>query len=185
MITIGVMILLGIEPVVANGTNRIGVLVGTTSGALAFKSEKFTDVRQSLILGLCAVPGAIIGSLYSVQIDNTLFTRILAVVMIMLLVTMFIPKKKQKDIAEKAKASTLIYPAMFIVGLYGGFIQVGVGFILMAFLRHLMSYDLLRTNMHKVFVVLIYTIPVLLVFGINGKIDWYYAIVRSFGNALG
>ncbi len=185
MITIGVMILLGIEPVVANGTNRIGVLVGTTSGALAFKSEKFTDVRQSLILGLCAVPGAIIGSLYSVQIDNTLFTRILAVVMIMLLVTMFIPKKKQKDIAEKAKASTLIYPAMFIVGLYGGFIQVGVGFILMAFLRHLMSYDLLRTNMHKVFVVLIYTIPVLLVFGINGKIDWYYAIVMSFGNALG
>ena len=185
MITIGVMIMLGIEPVVANGTNRIGVLVGGASGAMAFKSEKLTDLRQSIVLGLWAVPGAIIGSLYSIEISNLLFTRILAVVMIVLLVTMFIPYKTHEALIKKTTNSWFIYPAMFVVGLYGGFIQVGVGFLLMASIRHLMCYDLLRTNMHKVFVVLIYTIPVLCVFGISGKIDWWYAFIMACGNFVG
>jgi uncharacterized protein len=55
----------------------------------------------------------------------------------------------------------------------------------MAAFRHLMSYDLLRVNMHKTFVVLIYTIPVLIIFGISGKVNWIYALVISLGNALG
>lgn len=185
MLTIGALILIGVEPTVANGTNRIGVLAGTGSGALTYKASKFTDLRTSLILGASAIPGAILGSFYSVKISNQLFQKLLAGVMIFILITMFIPKRKKEVATEKLKNSWLIYPAMVLVGLYGGFIQVGVGFIIMAFLRHLMSYDLLRVNMHKVFIVVIYTIPVLIVFGISGKINWYYAIVMSLGNALG
>lgn len=185
MLTIGAMILLGMEPTVANATNRIGVLVGTGSGALTYRAEKFTDLKTSLILGACAIPGAIIGSIYSVKISNQLFQRLLAVVMILVLITMFIPKGKQNKTTEKLKNSWLIYPAMVLVGLYGGFIQAGVGFIIMAFLRHLMSFDLLRVNMHKVFIVVIYTVPVLVVFGLSGKISWFHAITMSLGNALG
>jgi len=185
MLTIGALILIGVEPTIANGTNRIGVLVGTGSGALTYKAEKFTDLKTSLILGASAIPGAILGSIYSVKISNLLFQRILAVVMIFILISMFIPKKKRALANEKLKKSWLIYPAMVLVGLYGGFIQVGVGFIIMAFLRHLMAYDLLRVNMHKVFIVVIYTIPVLIIFGMSGKINWFYAIVMSLGNALG
>lgn len=185
VLTIGALILVGVEPVIANGTNRIGVLFGTGTGALTYKAEKFTDLKTSLTLGVSAIPGAILGSYYSVQISNELFQRVLAIVMILILVTMFIPKKKQTDVADKLKKSWLIYPAMVLVGLYGGFIQVGVGFIIMAFLRHLMAYDLLRVNMHKVFIVVIYTIPVLIIFGFSGKINWYYAIIMSMGNALG
>ncbi len=181
MITVGLMILLHVDPSVANGTNRIGVLVGTGTGALAFKSEKYTDLKQSFLLGICAVPGAIIGSLFSISISDELFKKILALVMIFILITLFIKKNK----TTKTKKSVWIYPAMFLVGLYGGFIQIGVGFILMAFLRHLMSYDLVRTNMHKVFVVLIYTVPILLIFGISGNINWSLAFSMSAGNALG
>ena len=55
----------------------------------------------------------------------------------------------------------------------------------MAAIRHLMSVDLIKTNMHKVFVVLIYTLPVLLVFGLSGHIHWLYALSLSIGNAVG
>lgn len=181
MITVGLMILLNIDPSVANGTNRIGVLVGTSTGALAYKSEKITEFKQSFLLGICAIPGAILGSIYSITISDELFKKILALVMIFILLTLFIRKKKEVS----KKQSFFIYPAMVLVGFYGGFIQIGVGFILMAFLRHLLSLDLVRTNMHKVFVVLIYTLPVLLVFGLSGNINWPVAIVMSAGNALG
>ncbi|MCG8697299.1 MAG: sulfite exporter TauE/SafE family protein [Bacteroidales bacterium] len=184
MITIGSMIMLGIDPQVANATNRIGVLVGTGTGAAAFKSEKFTDLKTSLLLGLCAIPGAILGAIYSINITSEQFQKVLAIVMILIIITMFIPKKKREQ-SGKSINKFLIYPAMVLVGIYGGFIQVGVGFLLMAALRHLMSYDLIRVNMHKVFVVLIYTIPVLVLFGLTGKINWMLAIVMSCGNALG
>jgi len=185
MLTIGAMILLGVEPVVANGTNRIGVLTGTVSGAITYKAEKFTDLKTSILLGVCAVPGAILGSIFSIKISNQLFEKLLAVIMIFILISMLLPSKKKEQAAEKLKKSYLIYPAMVLIGFYGGFIQIGVGLILMAAIKFLMSYDLVRANMHKTFVVLIYTLPVLLIFGINGKVNWFYSIVLALGNALG
>ena len=183
VISIGTMILLGIEPTVANATNRVGIIVATGTGSLAFKSEKFSDVKTSLILALCAIPGAIVGAFYSVSISNEMFQRLLAIVMIFILITLLIPKKKVA--VENAKKSPLIYPAMFVIGFYGGFIQVGVGFLLMAAIRYLMSYDLLRVNMHKVLIVTIYNLPVLIVFILSGKVEWLYAIALSIGNAIG
>jgi uncharacterized protein len=184
-LTIGIMILLGIEPVIANGTNRIGVLTGTLSGALTYKAEKFTDLKTSFLLSACAIPGAIAGSLISVRISNELFQKVLSIVMIFIMITMLLPKKKKELSVNQLKKNYLIYPVMFAIGFYGGFIQIGVGFILMAAFRHLMSYDLIRVNMHKTFVVLIYTIPVLIIFGISGKVNWIYALAISLGNALG
>jgi uncharacterized protein len=185
VLTIGIMILLGVEPVIANGTNRIGVLTGTVSGALTYKAEKFTDLKTSLILSACAIPGAIAGSLISVHISNELFQKVLSVVMIFIMITMLLPKKKKEVPINQLKKNFLIYPVMFAIGFYGGFIQIGVGFILMAAFRHLMAYDLLKVNMHKTFVVLIYTIPVLVIFGLSGKVNWVYALAISLGNALG
>lgn len=182
MLTVGLMILLGVDPSVANGTNRIGVLVGTASGALAFRSEKFMDLKQSLLLGAFAIPGAILGSIFSVSISDALFQKILASVMIFVMISLFLP---QKSAVKEADSPWLIYPAMVVVGFYGGFIQIGVGFLLMAVFRHLMALDLVHTNMHKVFVVLIYTIPILLVFGLSGNIDWLLALSLSAGNAIG
>jgi uncharacterized protein len=185
VLTIGIMILLGVEPVIANGTNRIGVLTGTVSGALTYKAEKFTDLKTSFILSAFAIPGAILGSLISVRISNELFQKVLSIVMIFIMITMLLPKKKKGLSVDQLKKNWLIYPVMFVIGFYGGFIQIGVGFILMAAFRHLMAYDLLHVNMHKTFVVLIYTIPVLIIFGFSGKINWIYALAISLGNALG
>lgn len=183
ILTIGAMILFGVEPQVANATNRIGVLTGTISGATAYKTEKFTDLKTSLLLAACAIPGAVIGAFYSISISNEQFQKALAVVMILILVSMFLPKHKKEKESKITKYA--IYPVMVAIGFYGGFIQVGVGLILMAAFRHLMAYDLLRVNMHKVFVVLIYTIPVLVIFGISGKINWVLAIALSAGNSIG
>ncbi|MBN2344710.1 MAG: sulfite exporter TauE/SafE family protein [Deltaproteobacteria bacterium] len=184
MIVLGFMMLLGVDPATANGTNRVGVLVSTATGAAAYRSENYTDIRESLKLGLWSIPGAIAGAFFSVRISGALYEKLLAIVMIAVVVSMFLPKRstKKKDAPGKGK---WMYPAMLLVGFYGGAVQVGVGIFIYAALRHLGNMPLMRVNMHRVFIVLIFIVPVMAVFIWSGKINWAYAVVLCIGNAVG
>ena len=62
---------------------------------------------------------------------------------------------------------------------------MGVGFIIMASLQHLMKLNLVYVNMHKVFIVLVYTLPALLIFALTGNVNWFWGIVLGTGTALG
>jgi hypothetical protein len=74
---------------------------------------------------------------------------------------------------------------MVAAGFYGGFIQAGVGFILMAILHGVLGLDLVRVNMHKVLVVGIYTLAALIIFAVRGQVLWSVGLVLAIGNALG
>ena len=74
---------------------------------------------------------------------------------------------------------------MFAVGFYGGFIQAGVGFVIMATLLHLYGIDLIKINMHKVFIVMVFTVPAVILFIVTGNVDWFAAIALSIGMMLG
>jgi uncharacterized membrane protein YfcA len=74
---------------------------------------------------------------------------------------------------------------MILIGFYGGFLQVGVGFIIMALLHNFLKLDLIRVNMHKVFIVFVFTIPALLVFILTDNVNWFYGLSLSAGNAFG
>jgi uncharacterized membrane protein YfcA len=52
-------------------------------------------------------------------------------------------------------------------GFWGGFIQIGVGFILMPILHRVLGLDLIRLNLYKVMNVLVYTIVALFIFAAN------------------
>ena len=82
-------------------------------------------------------------------------------------------------------AHPFLYPALVAVGFYGGFLQIGVGFLFMATLYHLLRVDLIRVNMHKVFIILLYTLPALIVFSLTGNVNWGYGLILAAGNALG
>ena len=98
------------------------------------------------------------------RVSNYMFQRILGVVLIFVIVSMFSARSYGNDHAKQGQKSWLIYPALFAIGFYGGFIQVGVGFLFMASLYHLLRENLVKVNMHKVFIILIYTIAALVVF---------------------
>ena len=55
----------------------------------------------------------------------------------------------------------------------------------MIVLHGLMNLDLVKTNMHKVFIVLIYTVPALIIFALGGKVIWWMGLLLAAGNALG
>lgn len=185
-IVLPVLIFLGLDASVANGTNRVAIFIQNVSAIISFKKEKISNFGLSLKIGVFALPGAVAGAIIATKISNQLFETILAVVMIGIVITMLIPKSKKDYSVEVIKKTPfLIYPAMFLIGFYGGFIQVGVGFLLMAALHHILKLNLLNVNMHKVFIVFLYTIPALSIFIFTGNIDWLIGIILACGNAFG
>ena len=130
-------------------------------------------------------PGGIVGALAAVNVSDPVFKRILAGVLIFVIISMFMPKPSRENIAGKIEKRLLLYAAMFGIGFYGGFIQAGVGFLLMAALFHITTHSLVKVNAHKVFIVFIYTIPAFAVFIAAGKVDWALGFILAAGNAAG
>ena len=186
-LTLPTLIFLGLNSSLANGTNRIAILIQNISGIVSFKQEKYHKFKMSLKLASFTLPGAIAGSIIATTISDTLFQKILAYVLIGIIVSLLVPRSNQKKIEDNKQyqRNWFIYPAMVLVGFYGGFIQAGVGFLLMASLYHLMRLDLVHVNMHKIFIVFIYTIPALLIFFLTHNVDLKFGLTLAAGNAFG
>jgi uncharacterized membrane protein YfcA len=185
LISLPILIFLGLEPAMANGTNRVAILVQNITAVSSFRRRGYSQIKQSLGLGLCTIPGAVAGAFVAVTIDPTLFKRILGAVLVMA-VMLILRRRPPADGAENSVSRpTLAYLGMVGVGFWGGFMQAGVGFLIMPILYQLLRLDLVRVNMHKVFIVGIYTIPALLVFAVQGKVWWLGGLALAAGNAFG
>ncbi|HQU72958.1 MAG TPA: sulfite exporter TauE/SafE family protein [Calditrichia bacterium] len=183
-----VLIFLGLDAGTANGTNRVALLVQNFAAIWSFRRRNVSALRQSLKLGLWTLPGGILGVIVAVKISNDWFENILGVVLIFVVLSMVFSSKLNRGTlppGTEEEPRWWIYPAMLGVGFYGGFIQVGVGFIIMAALFYFVTSDLVRVNFYKVSVVLLYTLPVLGVFILNGKVDWPVGLALAAGNSFG
>lgn len=185
-LTLPTLIFLGLDAALANGTNRVAIFIQNIFAVASFHNRKVHQFKKSTALALFTLPGAIIGAIVATRVSNILFQRILGAVLILIVFSMFFSRSyKNNNDNQSQTTQWLIYPALFGIGFYGGFIQAGVGFIIMASLYHLLHLDLIQVNMHKVFIVLIYTLPALLVFAYTGNVNWAYGLVLAAGNALG
>ncbi|MGD2246362.1 MAG: sulfite exporter TauE/SafE family protein [Candidatus Aminicenantes bacterium] len=172
----------------ANGTNRVAIFFQNLFAVASFKKREFHEFRLSGKLSLLTLPGAIIGSILATRISSVLFERILGGVLIFIVISMFITRSYgngNKDQDQERHKNWLIYPALVGIGFYGGFLQIGVGFLFMAALYHLFKLDLIRVNMHKVFIILVYTVPAMIIFLVTGNINWKFGLSLAAGSAIG
>lgn len=184
-ITLPLLIFLGLDAGTANGTNRVAILVQNVSAVLSFKSDRKTRLKKSLSYGLWTIPGAVLGAFTAANIEDAVFEKILAGFLVAVVVTMLFPKKNSYTDQIIDRKSFWTGPALLCIGFYGGFIQLGVGFLLMAVFVHLLKLDLLTTTVHKITIVLLYTIPALLMFAVMDRINWELGLVLAAGNAAG
>jgi uncharacterized membrane protein YfcA len=187
-ISLPFLIFLGLPVNVANGTNRIAVLLQNATATTSFAREKVMDFRKALSLSVASILGAIGGALIAVHLNEVLMRRMVGSVLIMmLLLVIFKPDIWIKSQAVKScKRNTIIsFIIFFFIGAYGGFIQVGTGFFLLAGLVLHERLNLLKANAIKVFLVLVYTPLALLVFILNKQVDYKLGLVLAIGNMLG
>jgi uncharacterized membrane protein YfcA len=185
-LTLPVLIFLGLDGAMANGTNRVALVLQNFFAVLSFRKREFHQYQRSFHLAIMTLPGAIIGAMAANKISDVWFQRILSLVLIGIVVSMFFPSQKiGPATSAEGKKTWQIYPVMVGIGFYGGFIQVGVGFMFMAALYHILKMDLVYVNMHKVFIVLVYMIPTLYIFLYHGKVDWLIGLCLAVGNSFG
>jgi len=144
LISMPVLIFLGLPSAVANGTNRVALMVQSLVAIGYFRQKGFFYPKLSLMLGIPALVGSSAGA--------------------------------------RLAAAALVF---FGVGFYGGFIQAGVGFIIIAALALITGMSLVKINSLKVLITLIYMSTSLLVFVLSGKVDWLLGFVLAAGNAAG
>jgi len=184
-LTLPALIFLGLDSTVANGTNRIAVILQNVSAIYAFKRENYSQFKLSWKLSIITLPGTIAGAVFALSIGDELFEKILGVIMIGVIISMIVPNPGVKTDNKLNKIPWTVHLSMFGIGFYGGFIQVGIGFMIMAALQYLMKLNLVIVNMHKVFIVLILTIPAFIIFLVSGNINWQFGISLAIGNAFG
>jgi len=187
LLTLHILIFLGLPPQVANGTNRIVILFQSITGTLGFRSKKISVAPLPLYLGLTATLGAVVGAQIAIDINAEVFNKLLAFLMVVVGVLILIQKPKTVlEIAPRlyGKYRYISIFLFFFVGVYGGFINAGIGFVILLILTQINQLSLVQANAVKVAVVTIYTTAALLFFSFNDAVSWRSGLWMASGSTI-
>lgn len=184
-LTLPVLIFLGLPAAVANATNRVGVLAQNLGGVVGFHRSGAMNWRWGLAVSVPAVLGAAVGATWALHMSDFAFRRLLSIAMLgMTLWT--VSRNASVDTTRPLRSpwhwSTVV--AFFVIGVYGGLIQAGVGFAVLA-ATSMAGMDLLRGNAVKLLAVLLLTLLSLAIFASNGVVAWTYGFALAAGNVVG
>ena len=189
LISLPVLIFMGLPGSVANATNRVAILAQNIFAVGGFNSKGVKlPFPYSLYLGIASLAGGYIGAKLAVDIDDVLFNRILAIIMILVVTSIVLePRKKKNNRPERLSLPHQIagIVAFLFLGVYGGFIQAGIGFLVIAVLTNINHLNLIKTNYVKVFAAIVYTGVAVLVFALENKIIWATGLILAIGQGLG
>ncbi len=181
-----IMIFLGLPPTVANGTNRIGLIVGNFSSAYNLYRHGYLNGRLFKQLFLPSLVGALLGLLFLINIDDQIFKTILtfaiaAVAVMSGLKPGFLGKSKQ--IPERLTPGGFL--GFMLIGIYGSVVQVGVGFVQIFALVRYTGLELIQVNALKNMLTNVFLVISTIGLAFTGKIDWPLALVTAIGSSVG
>jgi len=188
LITLPLLMFLGLSPHQANATNRVAIFFQNVVAVRNFKQQGLINYKSSLFLVIPALVGSIVGAFIAVNIDEQILNLFIgSLLFVMFFIILLKPDKWVKAQAGQVNEKPAFWQIVifFFIGIYGGFIQAGVGFFLLAGLVLGVGYDLIKANAIKVFIVLAYTAVALGIFIWSGQVNFLYGIILAIGNASG
>jgi hypothetical protein len=183
LLTVPLLVMLGLPGGVANGTNRVGILLQCLAAAWQFRSLGVLRGRDVLPIVAPVAFGSVLGAVLVGQIANATFERIFGVVMLLLLVPTL------RGVHTTARAVSRPHPvvtalALLVIGIYTGAFQAGVGILLLFALLYL-GHDAMHANALKVTVIALSALSAVPVFAWNEQIAWIPALVLAAGFTVG
>lgn len=188
-ITLSLLIFSGMPAPIANATNRVGALAQTITAVLSLRRSPRTlhlFQQSGFFLGP-ALLGSLIGAWLVVDIPELILKRIIGGVMLLLLGTLLLKPARwarATQIGHRHRTALNLF-LVFLIGLYGGFIQMGIGIMLLALLVLWMRYSLRDGNIIKLILALAFVVPAFGFFVLTGQIDWGPGITLALGQIVG
>ncbi len=189
LITLPIFIFLcGLPAPIANGTNRVGVLMQSAVGLHGLTKSGTTSLQGSSWIVVPAVLGAVLGSRIAVGIDEQAMNNAIGGLMVFMLFVLLVNPKRwlvdsEPDNSLRRRLVGVV--TFFAIGVYGGFIQAGVGIFLLAGLVLVSRYGLGSANGVKLLVVAAYGLPTLAVFFLQGQVHLAYGAAMAAFQSVG
>jgi uncharacterized membrane protein YfcA len=188
VISLSVFMFFGLPPLVANGTNRVAIVLQNATAVVCFQKNKLIDWCKIFFFAIPVVLGSIAGAAIAGTISNKIFLYIFAGVVILFGISMiFNPDKYlyERTHLVNRKISVWQYIIYFIIGVYGGFVHVGIGYLFLAALVLGSGYNLLKANVMKCVLILFYIPFSVLIFSIQDNVCWEFGLIHGIGNIIG
>jgi len=188
-LTIPALMVMGLPADVANATNRVGVIFQSLTAAKGFKEHGKLDIPDlKKIVGITLIGGLLGGLCASYMPAEYLKPVLLFAMITMAGIILFKPAvvaPPEGTLPRAISESSSSIPMLLLAGFYGGFVQAGVGFILIAAIAGSLRYDLVRTNALKIVCTLGFTAVALAIFIINDQILWIPGLILACGSIAG
>ena len=187
LFSVPILTFMGLPITMANATSRVAILFQNIFAVGGFRSKGIElPWPYSLYLGISSLFGGLLGAMLASRIPDELFSKIFVGVMIlsvgMILYDPFKSKGKEKLDTRSQVIGGIFF---FFIGIYGGFVQAGIGFLVIAVLSLVNNLNLVKSNYVKVFAAIVYTGVSVAVFAYEGKIIWTTGLILAIGHALG
>ncbi len=186
ILTLSIFSAMGLPITMANGTNRIAVVLQNLTASLTFIRKRMLDVKAGLLLSIPTIIGNIAGSMLATQLDEKIFKICMGIVLAVILIYMIFDRHRTPSHGGHAlKLNFWHYIWFFLIGFYGGYIYIGLGYVVLAVTIWTLHLDIVTANILKGFVIFVSSPFSMLVFMYNDQVDYAYGLLHGVGNIIG
>jgi len=188
-LTLPALMIMGMPADIANATNRVGIFLQCIVGIFGFRKYKRLETGDLGPILWPTLVGGLIGALFASYAPEFLLKPMLLSVMVTMTLTILIRPSivipPLGTVPHKVGESLHSWWLLLLAGFYGGFVQAGVGFILIAALAGSLRYDLVRANALKLVCSLGFTTVALAIFVMNDQVLWLPGLILAVGTMGG
>ena len=188
-LTLPALMVMGMPAEVANATNRVGVAIQGLTAVAGFRRHNKLDTDDTVPILVPSVIGGLLGAAAAAYAPSgwikplLLGTMLTMALVILVKPSMVAPEPGTPS--RKVRDTPSSWWGLGLAGFYGGFVQAGVGFVLLAALAGTLRYDLVRANALKMLCTLVFTIAALGLFIAEGLVMWLPGLILAFGTMFG
>lgn len=186
LISVPALVFFGLPPQVAIATDRFGTIGQNLTALLKFWRAKKIVWKFVPVLAVISLIGSIIGAKILLDIDPKVLQKAVGILLLILLPLIFLRQKIgiQRNEVSKSKKITgfLIY---FLIMIFGGFFGQGTGPLIFYTLTYFLGLTMIEVLATGVIPWLVLSLSSLIIFALNGIIDYRKGIVLLIGMAVG
>ncbi len=190
LVTFPALVAVGIDPVVANVSNNIGLVPGSFTGAYGYRAELTGQRERLLRLGPASAIGSLIGGILLLFLDPSVFKVVVPVLIGLSCVLVVVQPKLSGWLSARREEAdphggVVLWLGVLGAGIYGGYFGAAQGVLLIGLLGSFLTEPLQRVNAAKNVLALIVNGTAAVLFILIAHVDWWAVLAVAVGATVG